>query len=36
MLTFFPPTRNRGDAIAAGFRFGHIGTPTSRTIMLED
>ena len=36
MLTFFPPTRNRGDAIAAGFRFGHIGTHTSRTIMLEE
>lgn len=36
MLTFFPPTRNRGDAIAAGFRFGHIGTHTSRTIMLDE
>ena len=36
MLTFFPPTRNRGDAIAAGFRFGHIGTHTSRTIMLHE
>lgn len=36
MLAFFPPTRNRGDAIAAGFRFGHIGTHTSRTIMLEE
>jgi hypothetical protein len=36
LLTFFPPTRNRGDAIAAGFRFGHIGTHTSRTIMLEE
>lgn len=36
MLTFFPPTRNRADAIAAGFRFGHIGTHTSRTIMLEE
>jgi len=33
---FFPPTRNRGEAIAAGFRFGHIGTHTSRTIMLEE
>lgn len=36
MLTFFPPSRNRGDAIAAGFRFGHIGTHTSRTIMLDE
>jgi hypothetical protein len=36
MLTFFPPTRNRGDAIAAGFRFGHIGTHTSRTLMLAE
>lgn len=36
MLTFFPPTRNRGDAIAAGFRFGRIGTHTSRTIMLDE
>ena len=35
-LTFFPPTRNRADAIAAGFRFGHIGTHTSRTIMLAE
>lgn len=35
-LIFFPPTRNRADAIAAGFRFGHIGTHTSRTIMLEE
>lgn len=35
-LTFFPPTRDRRDAIAAGFRFGHIGTHTSRTIMLEE
>ncbi len=35
-LTFFPPTRNRGDAIATGFRFGHIGTHTSRTIMLDE
>jgi len=36
MIPFFPPTRNRGDAIAAGFRFGHIGTHTSRTIMLKE
>jgi len=35
-LTFFPPTPNRADAIAAGFRFGHIGTHTSRTIMVPD
>jgi len=35
-LVFFPPTRNRADAITAGFRFGHIGTHTSRTIMLEE
>lgn len=36
MLTFFPPTRNRASAIAAGFRFGRVGTHTSRTIMLKD
>ena len=35
-LIFFPPTRDRREAIAAGFRFGHIGTHTSRTIMLEE
>jgi hypothetical protein len=35
-LMFFPPTRDRRAAIAAGFRFGHIGTHTSRTIMLEE
>lgn len=35
-LTFFPPTRDRREAIAAGFRFGHIGTHTSRTIMLGE
>ncbi len=35
-LIFFPPTSNRAAAIAAGFRFGHIGTHTSRTIMLEE
>jgi hypothetical protein len=33
---FFPPTRNRANAIAAGFRFGHIGTHTSRTIMFKE
>lgn len=36
MLTFFPPTPDRASAIAAGFRFGHIGTHTSRTIMLQE
>lgn len=35
-LIFYPPTKNRADAIAAGFRFGHIGTHTSRTIMLDE
>jgi hypothetical protein len=35
-LMFFPPTKDRRAAIAAGFRFGHIGTHTSRTIMLEE
>lgn len=36
MLTFFPSARNRGDAIRAGFRFGRVGTHTSRTIMLSE
>lgn len=36
MLTFFPPIPDRASAIAAGFRFGHIGTHTSRTIMLKE
>lgn len=36
MLNFFPPTRNRAGAVAAGFRFGHVGTHTSRTIMLKE
>ncbi|MDW8310803.1 MAG: hypothetical protein RMK20_15640, partial [Verrucomicrobiales bacterium] len=36
MLTFFPPSRDRGAAVAAGFRFGHVGTHTSRTIMLRE
>lgn len=36
MLTFFPSTPDRRNAIEAGFRFGHIGTHTSRTIMLEE
>ncbi len=35
-LVFFPAVQNRRDAIAAGFRFGHIGTHTSRTIMLDE
>ncbi len=35
-LTFFPATKDRRAAIAAGFRFGHIGTHTSRTIMLDE
>ena len=35
-LIFFPQTPNRAEAIAAGFRFGHIGTHTSRTIMLDE
>ncbi|HPT28400.1 MAG TPA: hypothetical protein PLZ95_18415, partial [Bryobacteraceae bacterium] len=35
-LVFFPSTPNRAGAIQAGFRFGHIGTHTSRTIMLEE
>jgi hypothetical protein len=35
-LIFYPPTRGRGPAIEAGFRFGHIGTHTSRTIMLDE
>jgi hypothetical protein len=35
-LTFFPPTPDRADAIGAGFRFGHLGTHSSRTIMLEE
>lgn len=35
-LIFFPSTPDRADAIAAGFRFGHIGTHTSRTIMVSD
>lgn len=36
LLTFFPPSPDRASAIAAGFRFGHIGTHTSRTIMLRE
>jgi hypothetical protein len=33
---FFPATRGRATAIEAGFRFGHVGTHTSRTIMLDE
>src|ERR1700732_4466693 len=33
---FFTPTRGRASAIQAGFRFGHVGTHTSRTMMLEE
>jgi hypothetical protein len=36
MLTFFPATPDRSGALRAGFRFGHIGTHTSRTIMLNE
>ena len=35
-LIFFPAGPDRAAAIAAGFRFGHIGTHTSRTIMMAD
>jgi hypothetical protein len=35
-LIFFPPSPDRGAAIEAGFRFGHIGTHTSRTMMLVE
>jgi len=33
---FFPATRGRAAAIEAGFRFGHVGTHTSRTMMLDE
>jgi hypothetical protein len=33
---FFTSTPDRAAAIAAGFRFGHIGTHTSRTMMLDE
>lgn len=36
LTSFLPTTKNRSDAVAAGFRFGHIGTHTSRTIMLDE
>jgi hypothetical protein len=35
-LSFFSSTSGRATAIAVGFRFGHIGTHTSRTIMLNE
>lgn len=34
--TFFPPTRDRSNAINVGFRFGHVGTHSSRTMMLDE
>src|SRR5947209_713174 len=33
---FFPQTRGRATAIQAGFRFGHVGTHTSQTMMLDE
>lgn len=33
---FFPSTRDRASAIRAGFRFGHVGTHSSRTMMLAE
>lgn len=33
---FFPSSRDRSGAINAGFRFGHVGTHSSRTMMLEE
>lgn len=34
--SFFPPNNDPTSARAAGFRFGHIGTHTSRTTMLAE
>lgn len=34
--TFFPPVRDRAAATSAGFRFGHVGTHSSRTMMLDE
>jgi hypothetical protein len=34
--TFFPSARDRAPAITAGFRFGHVGTHSSRTMMLDE
>jgi hypothetical protein len=33
---FFPSTRDRAKAIQVGFRFGHVGTHSSRTMMFEE
>jgi hypothetical protein len=33
---FFPQTRSRASAIDAGFRFGHVGTHSSRTMMFDE
>ena len=33
---FFPPGSNRATAAKGGFRFGHVGTHSSRTMMLEE
>ena len=33
---FFPPTKDRGLAISTGFRFGHVGTHSSRTMMFDE
>lgn len=33
---FFPATPGRATAIQTGFRFGHVGTHMSRTIMLAE
>ncbi len=35
-LIFYPPSRGRGPAVDAGFRFGHVGAHASRTIMLGE
>lgn len=34
--SFFPQSRDRANAINTGFRFGHVGTHSSRTMMLEE
>jgi hypothetical protein len=33
---FFQPGSNRATAAKGGFRFGHVGTHSSRTMMLEE
>ena len=35
-LLFFPPSGPAEAAYDAGFRFGHVGTHTSRTMMLSE